>query len=322
MDSKKSVHIDGRAGCGKTTLIKMLQNEMTQRDIQYKSLAPTNKACRLINGETMHRFAAIANGSYIRETQIKYIFIDEVSMMPELFYKFFIVLKRMRPDIKFIIAGDFAQLLPVKDRIENCNYKNSLALNELCDGNRLELIKCRRSDATLYNLLLPENINKIKKSDFKNEMTSRHICFTNEKRIAINKLMMDQVVKQKKIKPLEIKKLSYDPNSQDVKLCAGMPIIARRNSKDLNIYNNETFTIKMIKRTEEIIIIVDEDREQEIPIAEFIKMFNVAYCITCHKSQGATFDEPYSIHEFNQFDSRLRYVALSRATDKNLINII
>ena len=153
-------------------------------------------------------------------------------------------------------------------------------------------------------------------------MTSRHVCFTNEKRIDINKLMMDQVVKQKKIKPLELKKLSYDPNSQDVKLCAGMPIIARRNSKDLNIYNNETFTIKMIKRTEEIIIIVDEDREQEIPIAEFIKMFNVAYCITCHKSQGATFDEPYSIHEFNQFDSRLRYVALSRATDKELINII
>ena len=103
---------------------------MTQRDIQFKSLAPTNKACRLINGETMHRFAAVANGAYIRETQIKYIFIDEVSMMPELFYKFFIVLKRMRPDIKFIIAGDFAQLLPVKDRIENCNYKNSLALNE------------------------------------------------------------------------------------------------------------------------------------------------------------------------------------------------
>ena len=101
-----------------------------------------------------------------------------------------------------------------------------------------------------------------------------------------------------------------------------MPIIARRNNKELNIYNNETFTIKMIKRTEEIIIIFDEDKEQEIPINEFIKMFNVAYAITCHKSQGATFDEPYSIHEFEQFDERLRYVALSRATDKELINII
>jgi hypothetical protein len=38
-------------------------------------------------------------------------------MMHEIFYKFFITLKRTLPDIKFIVAGDFAQLLPVKDRV-------------------------------------------------------------------------------------------------------------------------------------------------------------------------------------------------------------
>jgi hypothetical protein len=65
----------------------------------------------------------MATGSYIRETLkfSNYIFIDKVSMMIEMSYKFFIVLKRMIPDIKFITAGDFAQLLPVKDRIEDCN---------------------------------------------------------------------------------------------------------------------------------------------------------------------------------------------------------
>jgi prophage antirepressor-like protein len=57
-------------------------------------------------------------------------------------------------------------------------------------------------------------------------------------------------------------------------------------------------------------------------IKEFVKMFNVAFCITCHKAQGATFDQPYTIHEFDKFDDRLKYVALSRATDINLINII
>ena len=123
----------------------------------------------MIIGETLHRFSAKATGSYIRETDIQYIFIDEVSMMPEMFYKFFIVLGRMRPDIKFIIAGDFAQLLPVKDRIEDCNYKDSQALHELCDGNRIQLTKCRRSDATLFNMLLPENIKKIKKIRFQEQ---------------------------------------------------------------------------------------------------------------------------------------------------------
>jgi hypothetical protein len=322
LNGKKSIHINGRAGCGKTTLINMIRLEMIKRGILFISLAPTNKACRLINGETLHRFAAAATGSFIRETKIKYIFIDEVSMMPEMFYKFFIVLKRMRPDIKFIIAGDFAQLLPVKDRIENCNYKDSLALHELCDGNRLELTKCRRSDATLYNLLLPENINKIKKSDFKNEMTNRHICFTNKKRIEINKIMMDKVIREKKVKAFELKGLDYDPNSQDVRLVKGTPIIARKNNKVLNIYNNETFTIRSIRPEFGMMTIEDEGKLQEIPIDEFVKMFNVAYCITCHKSQGSTFDEPYTIHEFNQFDERLKYVALSRSTDKKLINII
>jgi ATP-dependent exoDNAse (exonuclease V) alpha subunit len=302
----------------------MLQKEMTNQGILYKSLAPTNKACRLINGETMHRFSSMATGSYIRDTLkfYKYIFIDEVSMMSEMFYKFFMVLKRMRPDIRFIIAGDFAQLLPVKDRIEDCNYKNSLALHELCDGNRLELIKCRRSDATLFNMLLPGNINKIKKTDFQNKMTNRHIAFTNKKRIAINKMEMDKMIKQKKVKALELEGLCYDPNSQDVRLCTGMPVIARKNSKELNIFNNETFIIKSIKLKDNIIVVFDEGREQEVPIPEFTKMFNVAYCITVHKSQGATFDEAYTIHEFEQFDTRLKYVALSRATDINLLNII
>ena len=322
LDSGKSFHIDGRAGCGKTYLMKMLQNEMIQREIKYKSLAPTNKACRLINGETMHKFASMATGTFIRETDIKYIFIDEVSMMPEMFYKFFIVLKRMRPDIKFIIAGDFAQLLPVKDRIVNCNYKESQALHELCDGNRLQLTKCRRSDSTLFNMLLPENINKIKKTSFKNKTTLINICFTNKKRIEINKIKMDEEIRRKKCKALVLEALDYDPNSQDVRLCAGMPIISRRNNRDLGIYNNETFTIKEIRRNDDVIIIFDEDREHPIPIVEFTKMFNVAYCITTHRAQGATFDEPYTIYEWELFDERLRYVALSRATDANLINII
>jgi ATP-dependent exoDNAse (exonuclease V) alpha subunit len=133
---------------------------------------------------------------------------------------------------------------------------------------------------------------------------------------------MDKMIKSKRVKAFELDGLDYDPNSQDVKLCAGMPIIARKNNKELNIFNNETFTIKAIKQKDDVIVVVDEGREQEVPIAEFTKMFNVAYCITVFKSQGATFDEAYSIHEFDQFDKRLKYVALSRATDINLINIV
>ena len=51
-------------------------------------------------------------------------------------------------------------------------------------------------------------------------------------------------------------------------------------------------------------------------------MFNVGYCITTHKSQGETFQEPYTIYEWKKMDSTLRYVSLSRSTNKDFINII
>ena len=104
LDSIESIHIDGRAGTGKSTLIKMLQAEMEKREISFISLAPTNKACRIINGQTIHRF--VASNQILKDKRITHIFIDEVSMMCEAFYKYFIVLKRMRPELIYIIAGD------------------------------------------------------------------------------------------------------------------------------------------------------------------------------------------------------------------------
>ena len=65
-----------------------------------------------------------------------------------------------------------------------------------------------------------------------------------------------------------------------------------------------------------------EVKSIEINIHNFQFLFYVAYAITIHKSQGSTFDFKYSIHEWEKLDETLKYVSLSRATKKNLINII
>ena len=122
LNSKQSIVINGKAGCGKSTLINMMQTEMTEKGIQFISLAPTNKACRIIDGTTLHKFTISHSRKSLMEIKWDYIIIDEISMVSEHFYKFFITLHRVRPDIKFILGGDFAQLLPVNDRIENLDY--------------------------------------------------------------------------------------------------------------------------------------------------------------------------------------------------------
>ena len=151
-------------------------------------------------------------------------------------------------------------------------------------------------------MCLPGNIEKIKPSDFANKFTKQHICFTNKKRIEINSLMM-KANEKKKQKSIRLDQHKYpsgakDPNSQDVYLIVGTPIIAKRTIRSnddptLSILNNETFVIKSIN--DETIEIDDNTRSLPIPIKQFQSMFNVAYAITCHKSQGQTYSTPSSI---------------------------
>ena len=322
LDDKKSIVINGRAGCGKSTLISKLQADLIQRGIEFITLAPTNKAARIVDGMTMHKFIKLySSKKAIKEMKFKALICDEMSMTPEVFYKFFITLKRIKPDIQFIVAGDYNQLLPVCDRIENCDYENSAALFELVNGNRLTLTTCRRSDATVYNMCLSENINQVTKDDFTHDKNTTNICFTNKMRKQINheKMMVayEANTKGSKQKVLEHKAYKYSDNSQDIFLLKGMPVIARTTTEDFS--NNDQFTVKKVY--EDLIILTDGHATMEIERADFTRQFNLAYCITTHSSQGATFDYPYTIYELNMMDARLKYVALSRSTKQQYINI-
>jgi hypothetical protein len=66
----------------------------------------------------------------------------------------------------------------------------------------------------------------------------------------------------------------------------------------------------------------DTTEDKKIPIDEFQSLFRVAFYITCHSLQGETYDHPYTIWEFERFSSKMKYVALSRTTKKQFVNII
>ena len=327
LDSNISININGLAGTGKSTLIHKLQEEMEKRGLKYESLAPTNKAARIIKGHTINKLITKHPRKILKDLQLDYMIIDEISMVHEVFYKYFLILQKMKPKLRFIVAGNFDQLLPVNDRVTQhykLDYYNSPALFDICSGNRLELTKCRRSDDVCFKKVHPDNIKNLLSTDFNNKFTNRHLCFTNKKRIAMNKTMMDSEVARKKGKTsLQLDKLSYDKNSQDVRLLAGTPIISTKNSQELEIYNNETFIIKQIQHSKQNILIEDDaGNTKDIQFDDFQKLFYVAYCITIHKCQGESYDHDYTIHEWSKLDSRLKYVALSRTKQLEYINVL
>ena len=118
---------------------------------------------------------------------------------------------------------------------------------------------------------------------------------------------------------IKLEKNPYDPHSQDVTLCCKMPVISKVNSKDLNIVNNETFTIQKIK--EDMIYMSNNNKKLEIHKDDFQNIFYLAYCITIHSDQGETVDEDYTIFDWELLDEKLQYVDLTRATYMKYINI-
>jgi ATP-dependent exoDNAse (exonuclease V) alpha subunit len=310
--------LNGIAGSGKTSMLRTIMKQLDEQKIKYQVLCPTNKSARVVSKDamTIHKFLAkgFSNMKSLKKqiNGLKYLIVDEISMVREMFYKVFLSIKAMS-DIKFIIAGDWRQIEPVNDRAE-FNYKDSLALLELCDANKLELTKCRRSDDKLFKASL-----QVMTLDTKKYGKTEHdisICWTNKKRIAVNdKWMKAKSVNMEKI---FLPKLGYDSNSQDTIIYKGLPIIARVNCRKNDIANNETFIVKKVG--DKVITITDEGFDKDIETKDFMRLFYPAYCMTCHRVQGTTIDRPFTIYEWKHFNEQLRYTAFTRGTKMENIN--
>jgi nucleoside-triphosphatase THEP1 len=320
--------IQGIAGSGKSTLIKLLCEEIKKNNLDVNILTPTNISAIIVDGQTLDKFNKKLRSIEIIKNSVKdFIIVDEVSMMKELFYKMLTVIKKIKPETKIIMVGHDLQFSPVKDRIgEHLDakyYFNSDVFQELVCNNKLILTKCRRSDDRHFKNC--SNINNVNISEYGHSLSNNNICYTNRKRIEINKMCMErQREKNKKIKWVELflKKFEYSKLSQDVYLYKNTKLIAIKNNKDYGFVNGERFTVSNID--DKIIYIENEHKNKkiQIPINKFQRLFHVAYCITSHKSQGSTFNVPYTIHDWDQMSETCKYVSLSRASDFDYVNII
>jgi hypothetical protein len=158
------------------------------------------------------------------------------------------IIKQLK-NCNIIVSGDFNQLDVIGD-LHKYDYKNSSILKELCDHNNINLQTCRRSNDKLFNLIQFDNINNLTPDDFKSDIkidNDINICWTNNTRKQINSKYMDEAYKKDKTSNwIEIKKLEYDDNSQDVILVNKTPLIAKVNNGNLKLINNERYIIKKV----------------------------------------------------------------------------
>ena len=318
INNNSGFFITGSAGTGKSHLINELKKKLDENKKLYCCLTPTNLSALIIKGKTIHKFVTkIKKMESIYKLKYDYIFVDEISMVKECFYKFLLTIKRIKPNIHFIVSGDFNQFSPINDRVD-FDYKNSIALKELTDYNSLILTTCRRSDDKLFNLCKFENVMNIKKTDFNNKMAKTNICYTNKKRIEINQLCM---LRYRPENYITIPNNKINPQSQDMYIYNDLPVICKITDEKQTLNNNEQFIITKYDNDFISVKSTIDERILDIETSKFNKIFLPAYAITIYSSQGCTINKPYTIHEFERLNKRARYVSLSRSSKIEYINI-
>ena len=311
IEKGQGFNIDGPAGTGKTWLVNRIKENLDVKQKKYVCLAPTHCAARLIKGSTFNSFIG-GNGSRLKSLKgleyLDYIIVDEISMMREHFYKCLLTIKKLHPNVKVIMVGDFRQLPVVNDRIKG-DYSKSLALKEICDYNQVALSKCRRSDVKLFTI--SQDVEAIEKKDFGCKKTYKNICFTNATRRFINNECMNRYANLKR-KYTKVGSL---------KISEGMPIICKQTIEKHDLINNEFFTVESVD-CEKVKLKRDDGESIEAGHAFFLVNFELAFCITVHCSQGLSIDEAYSIWEWEKFSKKMKYTAITRARRYNDINLI
>lgn len=331
IQKNSSFLINGGAGVGKTTLSKEIIKQLKDSGKKVLVLTPTRKALKQIEGDTTLTSFFLKHEPS-NTYSYDYIFVDEVSMMKELFYRFFQILKSNNDNLKLIFSGDFKQLEPTKD-VKKYDYENSFLLGKLVDNVKVLLSICRRSKddpkaQQLFNLCHHTDLTKIDiYKVLKSKECEYSLTYLNKFRIEKNKYWMERIQKKNKSKFMVVPKNIRNKHSQDTMLMNSLPLIATKNCLRMGIVNSVEYVVVSWNENEFVIVEKNKDKknkENHILISNvnlITEYFHPGYCISLTKAQGSTFRCEYTIYGWNIMTSTHKYVAISRSSRFDLINV-
>jgi ATP-dependent exoDNAse (exonuclease V) alpha subunit len=179
----------------------------------------------------------------------------------------------------------------------------------------VELTERQRYDAKLWDLaedVYEKNILGIAPKKYGVEVYSQfqNICYLNETRGIINKTANDYM-----------RSVKIGREIGDRFVYVGMPVIADATSKN-NYANNESFVVDDLG-TSLSLTSMRQGKKHTIKIddEEFLGKFSMAYCITTHKLQGDTIDNPVYIWDSKRMNRNILYTAVTRVKKMSQIHI-
>ena len=309
----------GMAGTGKTTKLRALKEAL--QDNEHITVCPTHKACKLVNGNTIHRIFGInpidlsyeyKKAQALNDAGIKYIFLDEISMISERIWNILCHLKKEFGFV-FIGFGDFKQLRPVGE--EHIDFENTWLVKHLFNNNRCHLKTVYRFNE---NKLLQDAYECAdgKSIDFKrygNKECDLSLCWTNLCVDTLNSKYNEMHAK----KYNKVKEVKGYGNTK-ILLHKNLQLLAYRSSLAKKYYNSEDFTV--VDFDDEHFSLKSAEGETIKVDIKFTNHFKPFYAITVHKAQGMTINNPYSIYEYDRMKHNMLYVALTRTSKEEYVN--
>lgn len=353
--SRKFAIINGGAGVGKTTVIKMVVRGIRTLlpELDVRLCAPTGKAAaRLkeasgIPATTIHVLLGSRGGDLFAAGPLDKtaVIVDESSMVDSALMAEII----KRNPAKLILVGDQAQLTPVglgqpfHDIIEifpdavrtltKC-YRNTEAVfqaaTQIRNGNPPP--RHAKSENEQWNVVQasrPEQIQKLicawAENGFINFESDIVLCPKNGKRT------LEQSFQEATVNALNEDLLHIDREKRGgdsgEKFQAGDRVINTKNNPDAQVWNGTTGTVHAVNDNNEVFVRLDVpinsgDDEQKDTVLfdrDMVKNLQPAYALTVHKSQGSQYRKvvvAVAGRDSFSLDRSLVYTAVTRTKEE------
>ena len=332
--------IRGRAGVGKSTVLNPIREAYEQAGYQVVGLAPTHKAAHNLQGQgfdttmTAHKFVFAAYNNKIRLPSKSLVVVDEAGMIgTEPFVELMHVVKQTGS--KVLLVGDERQLASIQrgglfeelaqrhgsvliDEIkrQQAGWQKEVA-QDLAEGRFDNAVRVLDQEGKMrWNQdkshakaqLIDDWAQDVRESIGKGEgVGHRFILATRNGDVDALNMAARDLMKEWGLVEAQDYEIKNDRGRY--LFAVGERIQFAKNDKDLGIVNGWTGCIKSLNE-KQIRIKLDSGKEVSFDPGVY-QGLRYGYAGTVYKSQGATLDKTYILHD-RVGGSKNNYVALTR----------